>query len=165
MELGWRHALAAAAVLFIVFLVVKMRPGSSRRVALSAEVRAARERVRAATTPRVRAEALCDAGALAMRQGQRVTAAAGLFLRAMRADAAWAGAVERTAASLARPAPKLLEKILWRRLAMLPWDDEHAAAASAAARALEALYRKPIPDHVRAEVLRKLAAAIGAGGR
>ncbi|WP_437489984.1 hypothetical protein WME75_12055 [Sorangium sp. So ce1014] len=161
MEIGWRHVLAGVAALFILFLVVKMRPARRRRDALSAEVQAARERARRATTPRERAEALCDAGVQAMRSGRRVTAAVGFFVRAMRADPASARVIELASGALSRRRPRLLEKILWRRLAVLPWDGEHRDAARAAAVALEALYRREIRDRSRAEIMRKLTRTLG----
>ncbi|WP_437602234.1 hypothetical protein WMF28_11450 [Sorangium sp. So ce590] len=161
MEIGWRHVLAGVAALFILFLMVKMRPARRRRDALSAEVQAARERARRATTPRERAEALCDAGVQAMRSGRRVTAAVGFFVRAMRADPASARVIELASGALARRRPRLLEKILWRRLAVLRWDGEHRDAARAVAVALEALYRREIRDRSRAEIMRKLTRTLG----
>src|SRR4029079_8568478 len=115
--------LAGAAVLFVAFLVVKLRPRVGGRAALSAEVRAARSRAHAATDARARAEALCEAGKLSVAHGGRWTAAAGFFLRAMNADPAWAGAVEGLVSALHRRRPRLLEKILWRRLGHVPWDE------------------------------------------
>jgi hypothetical protein len=162
MEFGWRYALAGAAALFFLFLLVKMRPVRRRRDALSAEVQAARERARRAGTPGERAEALCDAGTLAIRGGRRrVTAAVGFFLRAMRAEPTSARVIERTTASLSKARPRLLEKILWRRLALLPWDEDHRAAARATAVGLRDLYRREIRDRSRAEIMRKLAQTFG----
>lgn len=161
MELGWRYALAGAAALFILFLLIKMRPVRRHRDALSAEVQTARERARRATTPAERAEALCDAGALAVRGGRRMTAAVGFFLRAMRAEPTSARVIELTVASLAKARPRVLEKILWRRLALLPWDDAHRAATRATAVGLRDLYRRELRDRSRAEIMRKLAQTFG----
>lgn len=161
MELGWRYVLAGVAALFLLFLLVKMRPALRRRNALSAEVQAARERARRATTPRERAEALCDAGGAALRSSRRVTAAVGFFVRAMRADPTSARVIELTSGALARRRPRLLEKILWRRLAVLPWDGDHRDAARAAALGLRELYRREIRDRNRAEIMRKLARMLG----
>ncbi|WP_437535302.1 hypothetical protein WME79_13785 [Sorangium sp. So ce726] len=161
MEIGWRHVLAGVAALFILFLVIKMRPARRRRDALSAEVQAARERARRAATPRERAEALCDAGVQAMHGGRRVTAAVGFFVRAMRADPTSAQVIELASGALAKRKPRLLEKILWRRLAVLPWDGEHRDAVRAAAVGLEALYRRGIRDRSRAEIMRKLTRTLG----
>ncbi|WP_437680430.1 hypothetical protein [Sorangium sp. So ce131] len=161
MEIGWRHVLAGVAALFILFLLVKMRPARRRRDTLSAEVQAARERARRAATPRERAEALCDAGAHALRGSRRVTAAVGFFVRAMRADPTSARTIELTTGALAKRRPRLLEKILWRRLAVLPWDGDHREAARAAAIGLRDLYRREIRDRNRAEIMRKLADSFG----
>ncbi|WP_438028767.1 hypothetical protein [Sorangium sp. So ce233] len=161
MEIGWRHVLVGVAALFLLFLIVKMRPARRRRDVLSAEVQAARERARRAATPRERAEALCDAGVQALHGGRRVTAAVGFFVRAMRADPTSARVIELASGALARRRPRLLEKILWRRLAVLPWDGEHRDAARAAAVGLQALYRREIRDRNRAEIMRKLAETFG----
>src|SRR5689334_9787720 len=117
MNVGWRELVAVAAVLFMGFLLVKMRPSGKRRAALGSAVRAARERAHAASTSRARAEALCEAGELAVQAGARWTAAAGFFLRAMNADPAAADMVERSVAALRRRRARMLEQMLWRRLA------------------------------------------------
>jgi hypothetical protein len=155
---GWQVALAVAAVLFLGFLVVRMRPSRRRRAALNEGVRAARRRAHEATTPRARAEALCEAGALALRDGARWTAAAGFFLRAMSADPSWPGAVQQAVASLRRGRPRVLETILWRRLGALPWDAAHRAVVHEAAAALSSLYGKELHDKHRAAACAKLAA-------
>jgi hypothetical protein len=159
MPFGAREAMVAVAMLFVLFLVAKMRPSLAVRGALGAEVRAARARAYAATNPRARSEALCEAGRLAA-SGRRWTAAAGFFLRAMTAEPTSADTVSQTAIALS-PRGRLLEKILWRRLAHLPWDDTHAAAARAAAVALAGLYQGKLRDRARAEVLRRLAERLG----
>lgn len=161
MVLGWRHALAGAAALFLLFLLIKMRPARQRRDALSEAVQAARERARRAATVDERAEAFCEAGVLALRSQRRVTAAVGFFVRAMRADPTSARVIEQMCRALARRRPRLLEKILWRRLAVLPWDGPHRAAARAAAIGLQELYLREIRDRNRAEILRKLARTLG----
>lgn len=157
MGFGWREALAAVAALFLGFLLVKLRPVSRSRAALSAEVSAARSRARTAATPRLRAEALCEAGEVSAKQGRRFTAAAGYFLRAMKADPTSAEIVERAANALQRRRPGLLEKLLWRRLAAVPWDDAHRAAARSLSLALGRVYERGLRDKARAEVLRRLA--------
>src|ERR1700760_615116 len=96
MAIGWQQAvLTGVAMLFLGFLIVRMRPGGSGRGALSADVRAARDRARAAATPRERAEALVEAGRLSVKSGGRWTAGAGFFLRAMNADPTWPDAVHQ----------------------------------------------------------------------
>ena len=148
--------LAGVAVLFLAFLLWQMRPGSPRRRGLGVEARAARERARSAATPRARAEALCEAGALAVKDGARWTSAAGSFLRAMNADPVWPEAVEQLAVAFRRRRPRLLEKILWRRLGNLPWDDAHRAVLLAIVSTLRHLYEKERRDRIRAAVFRRL---------
>ncbi|MCC6554185.1 MAG: hypothetical protein IT372_14360 [Polyangiaceae bacterium] len=165
MEFDWRHALAAAAALFVAFLVFKMRPVRRRGRAFVAELAAARERVRRASSPEERVEALCEAGALAARGAGREAAAAGLFLRAMRAAPASPQVIERAAAALARSAPRVLEKMLWRRLSALPWEGAHRAAARAAALGLRDLYLHALRDRGRAGLMGKLADELAAPRR
>ncbi len=151
--------MVAVAMLFVVFLLAKMRPTLAVRGALGAEVQQARARAYAAKDARTRSEALTEAGRLAA-SARRWTAAAGFFLRAMSAEPTSADAIAQAAMALA-PRRHLLEKILWRRLAHLPWDDAHAPAARAAAVALAGLYQGKLRDRARAEVLRRLAERLG----
>jgi hypothetical protein len=155
---GWQIALAAVAVLFLAFLVWQMRPGGRQRSAVGADVRAARARALAATSPRARAEAWCDTGTLAAQGGRRWTAAVGSFLRAMNADPTWPESVEQLVAALRRRRPRLLEKILWRRLGHLPWDDAHRAVLLAITAGLRQLYEKGRRDGSHAAVFRRLEA-------
>jgi hypothetical protein len=157
MELGWQQvALAIAAVLFLGFLVFRMWPAGSRRAGFGPEVRAARDRARAATTPRARAEALVEAARLSVRDGARMTAAAGLFLRAMHSDPTWPDAVTQMVLSFRRRRPRLLEKVLWRRLAQLPWDAEHRAVLREVTSGLAGLYERELRERSKAEVLRRM---------
>lgn len=153
MEFGWRHAVVGAAVLFLLFLVVKLRPTGLGRPGLEAEVRAQRQRARDAKTDAERAEALCEAGRLARQSGRHALAAA-LFQRAMSADSTSVLAVERTVSELSRR-PRLLEALLWRRLARLPWEGAHLAAARATVAALRHVYLHTARDGARAEFLRR----------
>jgi hypothetical protein len=153
---SWQMALVAVAVLFVVFLIVQMRPGVARRRGLGGEVKAARERARTATTARARAAALCEAGALAVREGARWTASAGFFLRAMNADPTWPDAVRQMASTFHRRRPRLLEKILWRRLGHLPWDDAHRATLFAVTESLCELYERERRDATKLAVFRRL---------
>lgn len=155
----WREVLAVAAALFMAFLLVKLRPIRAQRGALSPEVMTARSRAFSATDLRARAEAFCEAGTLAATHGRRFTAAAGFFLRAMHADPAFAGAVERMVVVLHKRRPKLLEKILWRRLAQVPWDEAHRPAAKAMVEGLQKLYGQQRRYAARAEVMKKLVNA------
>lgn len=154
--MSWRDAVIGATVLFVVFLLVKMRPASSARAKLSADVRAARERAYRATDHEERGQAFCEAGELSAKQG-RWTAAAGFFLRAMLAAPSDVRTIERTTAALAKRRPRLLEKILWRKLAHVPWDDEHRDVVRAAAAGLAHVYQGELRDGSRAEAMQKLA--------
>jgi len=156
--MGREVVLAGVAVAFLAFLLWQMRPGSPRRRGLGVEARAACERARAAPTARARAEALCEAGVLAVRDGSRWTSAAGSFLRAMKADPVWPEAVQQLVLAFRRRRPRLLEKILWRRLGNLPWDDAHRAVLLLIVSTLRQLYEKERRDAVRAAVFRRLEA-------
>ena len=53
----------------------------------------------------------------------------------------------------------MLEKILWRRLGALPWDDAHGAVLREAASSLAGLYTRELHDKHRAAACGKLAEA------
>jgi hypothetical protein len=108
-------------------------------------------------TPRARAEALCEAGELAVQAGARWTAAVGFFLRAMNADPTWPDAVDRMVAALHKRRARALEQILWRRLAHVPWDGEHRAALRSAAAGLGHLHERDLRDPAKAVVLKRLS--------
>jgi hypothetical protein len=147
----------AVAVAFVVYIAVQARPRWKARRELAAEVRVARDRAHAATNAHDRAMALCDAARLAAG-AHRWTATAGFLLRAMRTDPTSAEAVQTCIDLLARPRPRLLEKVLWRRLAQLPWDEEHRDAARTSAAGLVRVYRgRRTRQPARAEVLERLA--------
>jgi len=157
MGIGWQQAaLAGVAVLFLGFLLARLWPSSRGRAALGADVRAARDRARGADTPRARAEALCDAGRLSARGQGRWTAAAGFFIRALNADPTSSDVVVQLTQTFRRRRPRLLEKILWRRLGLLPWDDAHRASLREITVGLAALYERELRDKSRAEVMRRL---------
>jgi hypothetical protein len=158
-EIAPQIVIVAFAVLFLGFLLLKMRPLRVQR-RMPIEVRRARERARMAGTPRARAEALCDAAVLSARKAGRWTAAAGLFLRAMRADPTWAGPVQLAIRTLHKRRPRLLETMLWRRLAQLPWDEPHREAVHAAGTGLKALYRHELRDSAKARFLRRFVRAV-----
>ena len=160
--MGRQFVLAGVAVLFLAFLLWRMRPGGTRRRTLGPGAKAARERARTATTPRARAEALCEAGTLAVAEGARWTSAAGSFLRALNADPLWPEAVEQLVLAFRRRRPRLLEKILWRRLGHLPWDAAHRAVLLVITSSLRQLYEKERRDAVRAAVFRRLEATFRA---
>lgn len=156
MTFGLREVLAVAAVAFLAFLVVKLRPGGAGRAALRAEVKAARARATDAKTAAERAVAFADAAELAVQSGSRWTVAVGLFLRAAKADPTSAAVVERMIATLLKRRSRALETILWRRLAHLPWDDAHRGAIKASAQGLVQIYAKERRDPARAEVMKRL---------
>src|SRR5438552_634471 len=101
MDLSWQKILVlATAVVFAGYLLWKFRPRlplpsfrKARRSvrpspeAIAGQVREGREKARAAKTPRDRATSLFFAAEAAARAEDGVTAAMGLYLRAMRADA------------------------------------------------------------------------------
>jgi hypothetical protein len=99
-----------------------------------------------------------EAGFLCVEDGARWTAAAGSFLRAMNADPTWPEAVEQLAVAFRSRRPRTLEKILWRRLGHLPWDDAHRPVIRVIVTTLRQLYEKERRDSVRAAVFRRLEA-------
>ncbi len=76
----------------------------------------------------------------------------------MNADPLWPEAVSRLVLAFRRRRPRLLEKILWRRLGSLPWDDAHRPVLLVIAETLRELYDKERRDRVRGAVFRRLAA-------
>lgn len=159
--MAWQYALIGAAVVFVGFVVLKLRLGVSiaRRGELAAEVRGARARVYAAKGGDARSRALCEAAIVAARAG-RWTSTAGFLLRAIRAAPTSARPVDLLISELTVRRPKLVEKVLWRRLAQLPWDRQHAEVLAKAADGLAAFYTTRRRDPVRAEVLARLAAQL-----
>ena len=111
---------AIAAALFVIFLLWKMRPVAfGKRGPLDPRIALARGRA-AALTGRERALALCDAGALCL-EANRATAAFGNYLRATRADPSAVEPIRGIVAALARNRTSL-ERVLWRHLATLDWE-------------------------------------------
>lgn len=159
-----RWVLLGICVLFGTYVVLQLLPaGRRRRRAPGAVERAERARAAAATTPRDRATALA-AAASAAAQERRWTRAAGLYLRALRADPTAIGIAPDLVATVGGRRPRLAESILWRRLAAVPDDDAHRAAAAEIASSLAGLYASGLRDRARAEVLRRLAARLAAPG-
>lgn len=153
-------SLVLAAVVFAGFMVWRMRPalGPGRRAGRAA-LRAAKERIATAGTPKERALALCDAGdACASALG--ATSAVGYYLRAMRADPTSAALVERAAGGLVRR-PHALESLLWRRLGAEPWSGAPRGAAVIALRELAFLYDGPLRNRARARALDFALVALG----
>lgn len=179
MLLPWPSLLVVAAVVaFVTYLIWKLRPalpvrlgslgraGSRRRAnhprsaQLQEEVRRERARARTAPTSRERAQAFAAAGRASARMEDGTTAALGLYLRAMRADATSCDPVRAIIELLHDDRPELLESVLWRRLAQLAWTGETAAAARCATEGLVTLYRRDLPHRERARALQKLLALI-----
>src|SRR5258708_29810225 len=75
---------AGAAIVFVLFLVWKLRPMSDGRGPLDPRIREVRARA-AEATGMERAKLFCEAGAIA-DEAKRPTAAFGYYLRATRAD-------------------------------------------------------------------------------
>jgi hypothetical protein len=179
MSLPWSSLLVVlSVVVFVAFLSWKLRPAVSlsaaawgklfglrqrkgpRTAELDDEVRRARARARAARTPRERAQALTAAGAASARSDDGMTAALGLYLRAVRADATDPAPLAGIIELLHDERPDLLETVLWRRLALLPWTGETAGSARCAVDGLVQLYRRDLPHRERARALVKLRALI-----
>ncbi len=156
MDIPWRAALLIVAGAFIVFLLAKMLPMGSRKAGAGPALLGARAKVREATTDRGRAEALCDAAAAALGQPFGATRAAAYFLRAMRADPKWEGSVDRATAALANRRARLLDKILWRRLAATPWDAAHAPVTRALVTGLATVSKNARGHAAQAQVLERI---------
>jgi hypothetical protein len=158
MDIPWRAALLVVAAAFIVFLLAKLLPVGACRRATSAQLASARAHIRDAKTDRERAEALCDAAEAALAASFGATRAAGYFLRAMRVDPAWPGAVQRATAALAGRRARLLRRMMWRRLAATPWDAAHGPALRAMAKAIVATSKGARARSPQAEVIQRLLA-------
>lgn len=161
MSLEPRHAVIAVVVVFVLFLLYRMRPvamGAPRRE-LDQALAAARQRVGAATNPRERATALCDAGDVAAAS-RRYTAAAGYFLRAMRVEPTWPEPIGRAAEALGRK-PRMLEQMFVRQMSRMAWDDAHRPVVRALATTLVTLHERR-RDRVQAAIMRRVAALVDA---
>jgi hypothetical protein len=164
----------AAAIVFGGFLLWKYRPRfplprlpratrdapKQRTDSIDREIAEARERARHAKTPRDRAEALVLAAEAAAKADEDLTSAMGLYLRAMRADATFCDPIRGIAALLRKERPELLETVLWRRLAHVPWSGDTLPAVKCAADALVGLYRRELRQRDRAHALQKMIAYI-----
>ncbi|MBK8251133.1 MAG: hypothetical protein IPK82_00490 [Polyangiaceae bacterium] len=157
MDIPWRPTLIVAAAAFVIFLIAKLLPRRSKRVG-SASLSAAKARLRDAKTNRERADALCEAGEAAISGAFGSTRAAAYFMRAMRADPTWEGAVLRTEKALSPRRHRLLRKMMWRRLAASPWDQEHAAAVRAVATVLAHASKGVRTEAAQAEFMSRLVA-------
>jgi hypothetical protein len=170
----WQNlSVIAAAVIFAGYLLWKYRPrfplpALPRRRRSSPpspeqtrfQVQKEREKARSAKTPRERATALLLAAEAAAEADDGVTSAMGLYLRAMRADATFCDPIRGIATLLRAERPELLETVLWRRLAHLPWSGETAPAAKCVTESLVSLYRRELRHRDRAKALQKLVAKL-----
>jgi hypothetical protein len=146
---------ASAAIVFVLFLVWKLRPAREGRGPIDPRIKDVRARA-AASTGAERAKALCEAGAIA-DEARRPTAAFGYYLRAARADPSAEAPIRGLSRALARK-PRSLEQALWRHLASLDVK-AHPEAARAAVEELSALYRRR-RDRARARALENVLAAL-----
>lgn len=161
--MDWHTPLLISALLFLAFLMWRMRPafGSGARGAAAAVLlREAKRRIENAKDDATRAEALSDAGDACAQSLGRTTGAVGYYLRAMRADPTSAAIVERAAKGLARR-PNALESLLWRRLGAAAWTDAGRPPAIAALRHLAVLYAGPLRNRPRGRALHFALAALG----
>jgi hypothetical protein len=167
MPISWQSlAVAAATVTFVAFLLWKYRPRFSADSPLqtlprlNAEVSQARDLVRAAKTPEAKAAALLRTAQAAARHPDHLTVAMGYYLRAMRANPTSPEPVLGLCRLLEKNRPEMLEAVLWRRLAQLPWTTPTSPAARSAAEGLAALYGRKLRNRDRELALRKLAERI-----
>jgi hypothetical protein len=150
---GW---LIVATAAFLLVLLYRVRPeiGWARRARASQALQDARARIASATTDADRARALCDAASLL-----GPSSAAGMYLRAVRADPASPEVVERAVAGLGHR-PRLLESVLWRHLAAAPWPATRLATRTTLS-ALVTLYEGPLRDPTRAKALSQARDTLG----
>ena len=155
MTWDWQNiAVVVVAVVFVAYLLWRMRPVLRPR-AVGRVVRGvaeARAMAREAKTPRERANALCHAGDLFAAERGGGVAAAGHYLRAMRADPAWIEPIDKLRTLLWQDSPRMLERTMWRRLAAIPWEGETRDAAAQCLKILAELHRTRLPDRTRAQV-------------
>ena len=160
--------LAAVAALFLVYLLVQVRPALSPagRRAL-ADARAAGKRAREAKDDAARGVALCEAGEANARAGRWINAV-GYFSRALRVSPDDLGIVDRLAQALA-PRPRLLASVLERRMAAAGRDVARRAQFVALAQRMIPLLSRSPRRRAQAVWLARLveleAAALDVDGR
>ncbi len=155
--------LVFATAAFLGVLLWRVRPlikGSTRLRPPRQELLEARARIEAAPDEPSRALALCDAADLVVKTVSRGASATGFYLRAIRSDPRSAEIIRRAAAGLAAR-PRVLESLLWRRLAIAPWTGPSRDSAEAALDALRTLYEGPLKNAVRARALANARDALG----
>jgi hypothetical protein len=161
--MDWQIPLIVSALVFVAFLMWRMRPAMGDDSGPGARARAlrdAKERIRTAKDDTARAEALCDAGVACAQMVGRGGSAAQYFLRAMRSDPANVEIVTRAAKALERR-PMTLESMLWRRLGTEGWEGAQRDAALAALAELALAYRRSLRHRVRGAALASALAALG----
>jgi hypothetical protein len=140
--------LVVAAAAFLVVLVYRVRPeiGWARRTKASQALKEAHGKIESAPSEADRARALCEAAALL-----GPASAAGMYLRAIRADPSSSEVIEHAVAGLSQR-PRLLESVLWRHLAASTWAETRLATRTSLS-ALVTLYEGPLRDTTRAKAL------------
>lgn len=144
-----------SALLFFAYVLFRVWPSfGGDRKPLRAILKDARARIDAAEDDAERAEALCDAGdACAVAVG-RGGAAMQFYLRAMRVAPRSEDVAKRAIAGLSHR-PRVLEKLLWRRLGSEPWTGPTKPVTELALAALLELYRHKRPDASRARAIER----------
>jgi hypothetical protein len=136
--------LAFAAIVFALYLFWKLRPAMGVDDALELRRRAdgnLAKSLEALPDDASRVVMLCDeAEKLALQVGRRRRAAI-LFARAMRLAPADVSVIDRAAKALAKK-PRLLEALLWKRLAAAGAGGAERTAVEATLAALAAAYAK-----------------------
>jgi hypothetical protein len=161
----WSIPLIVATAAFLAFLLWRMRPAFSSRLAdhprqaAREALREAKARIESATDEPARALALCDAADILVKKVGRGASAKGLYLRAMRADPRSTAIVSRAVVGLARR-PRTLEAVLWRHLAAAPWRGDMRDATRTSLDALRTLYEGRRKNAVRARALANAMAAL-----
>lgn len=151
--------LLVSAIAFAAFMVFRFRPvvsGDGR--ATAALLKAAKQRILAATDDVSRGSALADAADACAKLG-RFRAAVSYYLRALRANPSSHELAHRAAEGLARR-PAALEKVMWRHLASTRFEDSREAAVIAL-RALVTSYSRRPRFHPRARALENVLEALG----
>jgi hypothetical protein len=110
-------ALTVAAIAFLALVLYRVRPrmGRRRRAPFGPALKAARDKLNAATTDAERASALCEAADACAAAFGRGEAAASYYMRAMRLAPTSVEFVERACRNLEHR-PRVLEGLLWRKL-------------------------------------------------
>ncbi len=120
------------------------------------DVRDLRAKAQGAESPRDKALAYLEAGERAASHGHPAIAAA-YFLRAMRSDPDNTDVITRMATALRPRRPRLLEQLLWRKLAAAAETGGSPRMVASVLAALSQLYRLELRDRSRARALEAMA--------